>query len=85
MSHVLHDLSTEFPGDTAILHELKLADAHFRSVSDHYHDINREIHRIETSVEAASDDRLEGLKKQRLAILDEVAQLIAKAKEGTSS
>jgi uncharacterized protein YdcH (DUF465 family) len=80
MSHVLHDLATEFPGDIEILHELKLADAHFRGVSDRYHDINREIHRIETSVEPASDERLEGLKKQRLTMLDEVAQVIVKAR-----
>jgi uncharacterized protein YdcH (DUF465 family) len=85
MSHVLHDISAEFPDDTAILHELKLSDAHFRALSDSYHEINREIHRIETSLEPASDERLEDLKKQRLAMLDDVAQAIVRARQGTSA
>ncbi|MGB5483710.1 YdcH family protein [Parasphingorhabdus sp.] len=80
MSHVLHDLHTEFPNDGDILHQLKLSDGHFRTVSDRYHDINKEIHRIEAEVEAASDERSEELKKQRLKHLDEVATMIAKAK-----
>jgi len=85
MSHVAHDIATEFPNDTAILHELKLADAHFRASSDRYHEINREIHRIETTVEPASNERLEDLKKQRLAILDDVAQAIARAKANATA
>jgi uncharacterized protein YdcH (DUF465 family) len=80
MSHVLHDLHAEFPDDGEILHELKVSNRHFRTVSDRYHDVNKEIHRIESEVEAASDERSEGLKKQRLHILDEVAAMISKAK-----
>jgi uncharacterized protein YdcH (DUF465 family) len=80
MSHVLHDLHAEFPDDGDILHELKVSNRHFRTVSDRYHDVNKEIHRIESEVEAASDERSEGLKKQRLHILDEVAAMISKAK-----
>ncbi|MCB2079036.1 MAG: DUF465 domain-containing protein [Novosphingobium sp.] len=81
MSHVPHDLHEEFPEDGAILHDLKLSDAHFQKLSDRHHDINREIHRIEANVEAASDERLEDLKKQRLSLLDEVSQIIKRAKE----
>ncbi len=80
MSHVLHDLHTEFPNDSDILHQLKVSDAHFRTVSDRYHDVNKEIHRIEAEVEAASDERSEELKKQRLQLLDEVATMISSAK-----
>ena len=80
MSHVLHDLHTEFPNDTDTLHQLKLSDGHFRTVSDRYHDVNKEIHRIEAEVEAASDERSEELKKQRVNLLDEVATMISKAK-----
>jgi uncharacterized protein YdcH (DUF465 family) len=80
MSHVLHDLHAEFPNDVDILHQLKVSDQHFRAVSDRYHDINKEIHRIEAEVEAASDERSEELKKQRLLILDEVAAMISKSK-----
>jgi hypothetical protein len=80
MSHVQHELADEFPDDHQILHYLKLNDAHFVKLSDAHHDLNREIHRIESGVEAASDDRLESLKKQRLTLLDDVAQIIAKTK-----
>jgi uncharacterized protein YdcH (DUF465 family) len=80
MSQVSHDLHAEFPNDNDILHTLKLSDGHFRTISDRYHDINKEIHRIETEVEAASDERSEELKKQRLKLLDEVATMITKAK-----
>ncbi len=80
MSHVSHDLHAEFPDDGDILHDLKISDGHFRTLSDRYHEINKELHRIESEVEAASDERSENLKKQRLLILDEVAAVISKAK-----
>lgn len=81
MTHVLHDLHAEFPEDGEILHRMKLNDAHFQKVSETYQQANHEIHRIEAGIDAASDVRLEDLKKERLALLDEVATLIARAKE----
>lgn len=80
MSHVLHDLHAEFPKDGEILHELKLSDAHFQRIAEQYAEVNLEIHRIEVEVEASSDSRLEGLKKQRLTLLDEVSGMISKAR-----
>lgn len=80
MSHVAHDLHSEFPNDGDILHQLKVSDRHFQTISGRYHDVNKEIHRIESEIEAASDERVEDLKKQRLLMLDEVAAMIAKSK-----
>lgn len=80
MSHVPHELHDEFPGDAEVLHNLKLSNNHFHRISDQYHEVNREIHRIEAEVEAASDARLEDLKKRRLVILDEVSQMISQHK-----
>ena len=71
----LHDL---FPDDGEILHALKLDDAHFRTLSDQHNLLAKQIYRIETDIEPASDEHLEELKKQRLALLDEVAAMIAK-------
>lgn len=79
MSHVPHELHSEFPQHADLLHRLKTSDAHFQRVAEHYHEVNREIHRIEAEIEAASDARLEDLKKQRLAMLDEVAGMISRA------
>lgn len=80
MSHVPHDLHDEFPADAALLHALKLSDAHYQRLADQHHLLNREIHRIETEVAPASDSHLERLKKERLALLDEVAAILAKAR-----
>lgn len=80
MSHTPHELHAEFPEAHDVLHALKLNNAHFVKLSDKYHEVNREIHRIEAEVEAASDERAESLKKQRLQLLDEIANLVSAAK-----
>lgn len=77
MSHTPHELHDEFPDATAELHELKTSNEHFGKIATHYHEVNREIHRIEAGIDPASDDRTELLKKERLQLLDEVAKLIA--------
>lgn len=80
MSHTPNDLRDEFPDAVDILHQLKVHDAHFAKLAERYHDLNREIHRVESDVEAASDERIETLKKQRLAMLDDISTMVAKAK-----
>ncbi|MGE0659435.1 MAG: YdcH family protein [Reyranellaceae bacterium] len=80
MSHVPHDLHAEFPDHAEALHRLKLEDRHFQTLAERYQTVNREIHRIETETEAASDERLETLKKQRLSLVDEIAGLLSKHK-----
>lgn len=79
MSHTPHELRDEFPDAVDVLHQLKTGNAHFATLADRYHDVNREIHRIESEVEAASDERAEALKKQRLALLDEISVMVSKA------
>ncbi len=79
MSHTPHELAEEFPDAHDTLHKLKIENAHFAKLADAYHTVNREIHRIETEVEAASDERLEDLKKQRLTLKDEIATMVAAA------
>lgn len=80
MSHTPHELADEFPNDHAVLHELKLHNAHFVTLSDRYHELNGEIHRIESEVENTSDEYAKSLKKKRLALLDEISALVAKAR-----
>jgi len=82
MSHTPHELHGEFPDDAALIHRLKLSDNHFAKLADRYHHVNREIHRIESEVEAASDERAEHLKKQRLAMLDEIRKIMNAAAIG---
>ncbi|MBC2669513.1 YdcH family protein [Novosphingobium piscinae] len=80
MSHVPNDLHDSFPGDRPLLHSLKLSDPHFQRLATRYYEVNRAIHRIETEVEPASDSYLETLKKERLGLLDEIAQILARAR-----
>ena len=77
MSHVPHGLHDEFPNDHARIHKLKTRDKHFVGLADRYHELNRAIHRVEAEVEPTSDDVLKDMKKQRLALRDEIAAIIA--------
>jgi len=77
MSETGHDLHSLFPDHGPALHALKLEDAHFRTLAEQHHDVTLEIQRIEDGLVAASDVRIEALKKQRLQLLDEVAGLVA--------
>ncbi len=80
MSHTPHELVEEFPADAALIARLKGTDAHFARLAQEHHATNRAIHRIEAEAEAASDERLEALKKQRLALLDVLAGELARAR-----
>ncbi len=76
MSHVPHELAEEFPEFKEQIHNLKVSDEHFGELADEYHAVNREIHRIEIEVEAASDEYTEDLKKKRLALKDEIFEML---------
>ena len=76
MSHTPHELHEEFPEKAERIHLLKISDAHFRKLFDEYHEVNRAIHRMETEVEPVSDQTLEDMKKQRLALKDEIASML---------
>ncbi len=76
MSHTPHELAEEFPDDHEKLHQLKLSNDHFNRIADAYHQINREVHRIEAEIEPASDLVLEELKKKRLALKDQINAII---------
>ena len=78
--HTPNELTTIFVRDRDIVTRLKQEDAHFAKLADSYHEINRQVHRIESETEAASDERTEALKKQRLGLLDDITAIIAKAR-----
>lgn len=79
MSHVPHELAEEFPEFVEKMHDLKTSNAHFAKLADSYHHVNREIHRIETGVEAASDERTITLRKERMQLKDEINALLTSA------
>lgn len=71
-----HDLHHEFPEYHDRIHELKTSNSHFARLFEEYHDINREILKIEEGAENTSDEYLEALKKKRLLHKDELYRII---------
>lgn len=84
-AHTPHELHDEFPQDAEVLHRLKRENAHFARLAERHHAVNREIHRIAAEIEAASDERVEALKRERLQLLDEIAAMIEQAQENPAS
>lgn len=74
-----HDLIHELPEHKETIHNLKMTDNHFARLFKEYHEIDHEIHRIETGVENTSDDYLEEKKKERLNLKDQLLHMIKEA------
>jgi len=71
-----HDLVHEFPEYKDKIHQMKMGNAHFSKLFDEYHEVNREVHRIEAGVENTSDDYLEEAKKKRLKLKDDLFAML---------
>ena len=72
MSNTPHELAQEFPDKAELISQLKQSDAHFAKLADEYHEVNRAVHRAETDVEPTDDLHMAELRKQRLALKDEI-------------
>ncbi|MCA9583623.1 MAG: YdcH family protein [Myxococcales bacterium] len=82
MSEGHHDLVHEFPEHRDAIHTLKMNDGHFARLASDYHDLAKELHRIEVGAETPDDMYVEELKKKRLFLLDEIHGILHKANEG---
>ena len=76
MSHVPHELREDFPEYEDRIHELKENNAHFRRISEEYHTLNREIHRIEVGEEHVSQFMEDDMRKKRMALKDEIYEML---------
>jgi uncharacterized protein YdcH (DUF465 family) len=74
-----HDLHHEFPEFDQQIHNLKVSDNHFRRLFDDYHEVNNEIHRIESGAEATSDETLNQLRLKRVHLKDELYSILKQA------
>jgi uncharacterized protein YdcH (DUF465 family) len=75
-----HDLIHEFPEHRERIHDLKTTNAHFARLFAEYHEVDHQVHRIETGAEAACDERLDEAKRKRLTLKDELYEMILTAK-----
>ncbi|HDP89901.1 MAG TPA: DUF465 domain-containing protein [Thioalkalivibrio sp.] len=71
-----HDLLHEFPEHKDRIHELKTADTHFARLFDEYHEVDRELRRVQQEIETPSDEFVEDLKKKRLHLKDQLYAMI---------
>ena len=71
-----HDLIHELPQHRDAIHQLKTNNPYFARLFDEYHEVDHEVHRIETGIENTSDEYLEQRKKIRLSLKDELFKII---------
>lgn len=74
-----HSLAKELPEFKEQIHQLKMENRHFAKLADEYHDLDNEIIRIEEGIENTADEYVEGLKKKRLHLKDELFAMLKKA------
>jgi uncharacterized protein YdcH (DUF465 family) len=71
-----HDLHHEFPEFDSKISELKVANTHFKKLTEEYDEVNHAVHRIESGVETTADQVLTELRKKRLLLKDELFGLL---------
>jgi uncharacterized protein YdcH (DUF465 family) len=74
-----HDLLHELPEHKETIHRLKTEDNHFARLFDEYHTADKQVHRIEENIETTSDEFTTKQKANRLALKDQLFQIIIKA------
>jgi hypothetical protein len=74
-----HDLLHELPEHKETIHRLKMEDNHFAKLFDEYHAKDKEVHRIEENIETPSDEFTTRQKASRLALKDQLYQIILRA------
>ncbi len=74
-----HDLAHELPEFKEKIHELKLSNRHFQKLFDEYDEIDHQVRRCEAEIEVHADDFVEGLKKRRLALKDDLFEMLKNA------
>lgn len=71
-----HDLVHELPEFRDNIHELKMKDAHFARLFDEYHDVTRQVERMESEVEPVATRTEEEYKLRRLQLKDELYAML---------
>ena len=71
-----HDLLHELPNHKESIHTLKTTNNHFARLFEEYHEVDHEVHRIETGAENTSDEYLESKKVKRLHLKDSLSKMI---------
>jgi len=79
MSEEHHDLANEFPQFRDQIHTLKTSNNHFAKLFDQYHEVTREVYKMEAEVEPVTTEVEEEYKKRRLQLKDELHAMLQAA------
>jgi len=79
MSVEHHDLHHEFPELNERIHELKVKDSHFRRLFDEYHELTRNIEKMEDEVTPVATRTEEEAKVRRVYLKDELYRMLTTA------
>jgi uncharacterized protein YdcH (DUF465 family) len=79
MSVEHHDLIHEFPELKDRIHEMKMGDQHFRKLFDEYHELTRNIEKMEDEVTPVATRTEEEAKVRRVHLKDELYRLLIAA------
>lgn len=75
--HAIHE---EFPNDAQAIHDLKVSNAHFARLLDEYDSVNDQVNSAETFNPPITDEAEKDLRRQRAALKDQIAGMLATAK-----
>ncbi|WP_415881731.1 YdcH family protein [Neptuniibacter sp. SY11_33] len=71
-----HDLIHEFPEHRDRIHNLKMEDAHFARLFDEYHQVTKDVERMESEVEPVCTQTEEAAKFKRLKLKDKLYKML---------
>ena len=75
-SMLSHDLHKEFPDLTDKIHALKTGNHHFARLFEQYGTLDNQIVKIEEGITPMDGLALEGLKKERLKLKDDLYDML---------
>ena len=79
MSVEHHDLHHEFPELNDRIHELKMNNSHFRRLFEEYHELTRDIEKMEDEVTPVATRTEEEAKLRRVHLKDELYRMLTAA------
>ena len=68
-----------FPEYRDLITQLKTTDHHFVNLFDRHNELDQKIKNMEARIEPATDIEIDVLKKEKLALKDELYQILRKA------
>ncbi len=68
-----------FPEYRDLISQLKTSDRHFQNLFQKHNDLDQKVKNMEARIEPASAEDIEVLKKEKLALKDELYTILKKA------